>query len=408
MGRRMSRSGERSKATPQAPSCPHRPPCPGCPRFGDPGLDPEAEGALCALAAEAGLPAPVVHAGPGLGWRHRARLMVRGRARSPKIGLFQAGSHRIVDTPNCAVHHPLINEVAAAARESIRATGTRPYADGPDVGCVRALQVVVARASRTAQVVVITNEATPEASAPLLADLEARLGGRLHGLFWNGNPGRHNTLIGPHWLHRSGAPAIVETIDGADVHFPPDAFGQSNLDLADALVAQIAQHVPAGSTVADLYCGCGSIGLPLAKRGHVVHFNERSAGSLRGLQSAIDALPASERGRVFVHPGDAAELAGTSAFLAECDTLVVDPPRKGVDAALLDAITALRPERLVYVSCGLPAFLLHARALIAAGFSLTHLEAFVLLPFSSHVETLAVFAPETTGRTDRRAPRPAA
>jgi 23S rRNA (uracil1939-C5)-methyltransferase len=373
--------------------CPHRPPCPGCPRFGAGGLDPEVQTALNALAQTSSLPEPQVHVGPGLGWRHRARLMVRGRARSPKVGLFQAGSHRIADTPNCAVHHPLINAVAAELKAAIRETGTRPYADGPDVGCVRALQVVVARASQTAQVVVITNEATPEPSAALLLNLQARLRDRLHGLFWNGNPGRHNTLVGPHWKHIGGEAAIVENICGADVHFPPDAFGQANLNLADLLVARIADCVPASAQVADLYSGCGSIGLPLLQRGHVVHFNERAAGSLQGLQRALDRLSPSDQTRARVHPGDAADYSETSSFLSECDTIIVDPPRKGIDPALLERVMAHAPDRFIYVSCGFPAFLAHARALTDRGFRMTHLEAFALFPFSEHVETLAVFEP---------------
>ncbi|HVM64194.1 MAG TPA: hypothetical protein VMU14_04980, partial [Acidimicrobiales bacterium] len=104
--------------------CPHRPPCPGCPRFGEPGLAPPALAALEALARDAGLAPPSVVEGPPFGWRHRARLMVRGRATSPKVGIFQEGSHRIVDMPQCLVHHPGVNVVAAAAKAAIRATGT--------------------------------------------------------------------------------------------------------------------------------------------------------------------------------------------------------------------------------------------------------------------------------------------
>ncbi len=53
------------------------------------------------------------------GYRHRKRLAVRGRAASPKIGIFQEGSHRVVDIPRCLVHHPLVNEVAAITKETL-------------------------------------------------------------------------------------------------------------------------------------------------------------------------------------------------------------------------------------------------------------------------------------------------
>ncbi len=83
--------------------------------------------------------------------------MVRGRARSPKIGIFQAGTHDVVDIPRCRVHHPLVNDVGAALREAIRATGTRPYTERTHTGALRAVQIVVERASRTAQLVLVGN-----------------------------------------------------------------------------------------------------------------------------------------------------------------------------------------------------------------------------------------------------------
>ena len=100
--------------------------------------------------------------------------MVRGRAASPKIGIFQAGSHKIADIPRCHVHHPIINRVAALAKEAIRATGIEPYAEAPHRGCIRALQVVVERSSQRAQVVVVTNDSDMRRASAFLDDFEAR------------------------------------------------------------------------------------------------------------------------------------------------------------------------------------------------------------------------------------------
>jgi tRNA/tmRNA/rRNA uracil-C5-methylase (TrmA/RlmC/RlmD family) len=97
------------QTTHSIPNCTHRPTCPGCPHFGVAGLAPSTLERIERLADETGAAlAPVLEAPPHA-HRHRARLMVRGRARSPKVGLFQAGTHRIADIPGCPVHHPLVN-----------------------------------------------------------------------------------------------------------------------------------------------------------------------------------------------------------------------------------------------------------------------------------------------------------
>jgi 23S rRNA (uracil1939-C5)-methyltransferase len=370
--------------------CPHRPPCPGCPRLGAPGIAPHAFETLRALAADAGLPPPVVVEGEARGHRHRARLAVRGRARSPKVGLFQADSHRIVDVPRCLVHHPLVNDVAAAVRDAVRATDTAPYADAPHRGLLRYVQVVVERATQTAQVVLVGNDTEPASLAPLADALAGRLGARLHSLWWNGNPERTNVILGPHWHRWRGPEAIVETIGGARVVFPPGAFGQTNLPLADRVVAQVQDWVPDDARVLELYAGCGAIGLGLVSRVAAIAFNEVAPASLDGLRRGL-AL-AGGPAHATVLPGPAAEHASRAR---EADVVIVDPPRKGLDPATLDALCAARPARLVVVSCGLEAFVREAEALRVRGrMRLRALVPFALFPWTEHVETVARFEPD--------------
>jgi 23S rRNA (uracil1939-C5)-methyltransferase len=380
-------------AAPSLPTaCPHRPPCPGCPRYGAPGIAPDSLAQLEALADEAGIAPPEVHVGEAAGHRHRARLAVRGRARSPKIGIFQAGSHRIVDIPHCPVHHPLINQVAAAVKRAVRETGTPPYAERPHVGLLRYVQVVVERSSRAAQLVLVCNDDAPDSSAPLAQAIRAELGDALHSLWWNGNPERGNTILGRSWKRLHGPEAVTESILGTSVFFPPGAFGQSNLPLADSLVARIASWVQAGDRVAELYAGCGAIGVPLLQHAGELHFNERGEDSLRGLRLGLDALPPDQQARARLHPGDAADQLELLELLPSCDLAIVDPPRKGLEPSLIPRLAAAPPRRLAYVSCGLESFLSQARELMAGGtLALESLETFGFFPFTDHVETLALF-----------------
>jgi tRNA/tmRNA/rRNA uracil-C5-methylase (TrmA/RlmC/RlmD family) len=371
------------------PPCPHRPPCPGCPRYGRAGLARAPAERLRALARASALPDPIVHgAAPRLGFRHRARLMVRGRASSPKLGLFQAGSHRIADIPRCRIHHPLVNEVAAVLRRAVRESGVAPYAERPHRGDLRALQVVVERTGPRAQLVLVANAAEPAPLLPLAERLRDALGARLQGLWWNGNPERGNVILGPHWRHLAGEEAVRERIGGAEVFFPPGAFGQSHLALADALVAQVHAAVPDGAIVAELYAGCGAIGLGLLSRCRELRFNESHPHALAGLARGLAARPAVERDRARVAPGAAGE---QTAILSGADVVIVDPPRRGLDAPLAEALAALPPRRLVYVSCDLDSLERDVARLRAGGLRLAELSAWNLFPFTEHVETLARF-----------------
>ncbi|MEM9174359.1 MAG: hypothetical protein AAGC67_03935 [Myxococcota bacterium] len=332
-----------------------------------------------------GLPAPRIHAAGGAGHRHRARLAVRGRPRSPKIGLFQAGSHRIVDTPRCAVHHPAINEAAAHLKRAIRATGVAPYADAPHRGALRYAQFVVERATQRVQVVLVGNGESPEVLERLPDAFAAAMGDALQGLFFNAQPARSNVILGASTIHLSGEPVVRERLGGVDVFFPPTAFGQNHLPLFERAVERIHALVPDGASVFEAYCGVGAIGLGLLARGPV-HFNERSPAGLEGLARGLAARPRAERARARRLEGAAGEcLEG----LADADVVIVDPPRKGLDAALLEALVETPPRRLVYLACGLPRLLEELPRLLEEGrMRLAGAEILDFFPFTGHVETL--------------------
>ena len=373
------------------PPCPHRPPCPGCPRYGARELPEDALTALGSLARESGLPWPIVQSGAALEYRHRSRLAVRGRASSPKVGIFAAGTHRIVDIPRCGIHHPRINHVARLLRACIRETGTRPYADSTHAGVVRYAQIVVERESERAQLVVVTNDVTPDRARPLLDALASRGEDALQGLWWNGQPARSNTILGPHWEHIAGAEATRDRLGGIDVYTPPGAFGQANLPLFSELAARVRSLVQPGCRVVEAYAGCGAIGLPLLPRVAALTLHERAPHALRGLALGLAERPASERARATVLGGDAAADDRLVAACAAADVVVVDPPRRGVDEALLAQLERQPPARLIYVSCGLGSFVAQTERLLASGrVRLTGLEAWALFPHTSHVETLAV------------------
>lgn len=369
--------------------CSHRPPCPGCPAWGQVGVAASAEEKLLGLMELAGLSEPLrVLQGQPYEYRHRARSAVRGRIRSPKMGIFAKGTHNIVDIPRCAVHHPRINEVIRGIKAGIREVQLQPYIEKNHKGWLRYVQLVVERSTQTIQLVLVGNTETPDLFEPLVRHLwESSL--PLHSIWWNGNAERTNTIFGPHWHCFEGSETIVETIGGAQVFFPPGAFGQSNLNLADEMVAQVGEWIPVDACVAEFYAGVGAFGLGLLQRGATVLFNEVSPAGIEGLRLGLEQQEPAAQERASVHLGPAGEHA---ALVQQCDVVLVDPPRKGLDDALLQSLIHHPPASLVYVSCGLDAFVREAQEILESGaMQLAEVIAVALFPHTEHVETMARF-----------------
>lgn len=368
--------------------CTHRPPCPGCPRLGERG---PAAGPLARLedfAREQGVELDPPEPSAPRGFRTRARLAVRGRSRSPKIGLFQRDSHRIADIPRCPIHHPRINEVAAAVRQGIRACGVAPYAERPHTGTLRYLQVSIDAAER-AQLVLVGREPTPEPLAGLADRLLQELGPALHSLWWNGQPERDNAVLGPHWHRFAGPEAIEERHAGVRTFHPPGAFRQSHGELARQLVRIAGEWLPAPGRTVEYFAGCGGIGLPLAGRCPAIALNERGPESLRGLALGIEALPPEVRALTRLLPGPAEAHCDA---LRDAESVILDPPRRGAGPALVEAIRESGARRVLYASCEPGSFLAEAaRLLEGSSFRLARIRPFDFFPYGLHLETLALF-----------------
>ena len=384
---RKSHSAPRSSNT--APSCSHRPPCPGCPRFGEAGIAPHAYQALQTLATQHGLPPPPVMAGATSGFRLRARLAIRGRLGAPKLGMFETGTHRIVHIPNCRVQHPQINKVAAVVRRALVDAKISPYTEIVHGGLARYLQVVIERSSGRAQVVLVANSPVVEPLADCLDLIRERLGDELHSLWLNAQCERTNTILGPSFHHWCGPASVVEYFGGAAVHYPPGAFGQNNLAMAERIVEHLRAEIPAGARVAEFYAGVGAIGLSLLPVVASLRMNEVSPPSLAGLALGLAGLDAGQRAKVEVLAGPASAMFGSASG---ADVVIADPPRKGLDHELIEQLLNEPPGRFLYVSCGLDSFINDTARLTAGGrLRLRDLRCFNLMPYTNHVETVARF-----------------
>ena len=367
--------------------------------------------------------------GPVHGWRNRARLAVRGAPGAPVIGLFAAASHDVVPVPRCAVHHPRVNAAVEALTQAARAAGTVPYDEKcsalqPGGGALRYVQLAThgSAADAAVEVSLVWASPPPPPGAPppqQLARLAAALRelappGLIAAIWANYHPAPGNAVVGPHWARLRGAADVAdgdehsddewhwERFGGADVAFAPGAFLQANYGAFDALCAAVAEALPAGCQLVDFYAGTGPLGLAALASGAAARLTavEVTPAAAPPFAASAARLAAahrhSEPARMCVAPAGGND---AMALLSEGDALIVDPPRRGLDAALLAALCAAPEGRgparrittLCYVSCGFEALKRDADALLRAGWALASARAFQFFPGTDALETLALF-----------------
>jgi len=190
----------------------------------------------------------------------------------------------------------------------------------------------------------------------------------------------------------------VVVADGVERSYRVAAAGfwQVHREAPATLVSAVLRGIGdvAGATVLDLYSGSGLFTAALADAvgpsGEVVSVE----GDARAVRDARRNLH--DRTNVELHAGDVARvLSGeqdASSDVVHADVVVLDPPRAGAGRRVLEAVSSLRPERLVYVACD-PAALGRDVALLAsAGYELVEVDGYDLFPMTHHVEAVATFA----------------
>jgi tRNA/tmRNA/rRNA uracil-C5-methylase (TrmA/RlmC/RlmD family) len=209
---------------------------------------------------------------------------------------------------------------------------------------------------------------------------ELRFGARGHYLQRHDAPGNRICSDEQEVVAAGPSEGIRERFLDLDVTIPPTAFWQANADVAEALYDAAAEALE-GERLAELFCGAGAAGLlALARRpGATLEGVDRSARAIDAARATALAHGLAERARFVV--GGAEEQAGA------WDAVLVNPPRAGCHAAVLEAVARSDARRLVYLSCN-PATL--ARDAAALGWTLRWVQPADMLPQTPHLEMLAL------------------
>jgi len=185
-------------------------------------------------------------------------------------------------------------------------------------------------------------------------------------------------VAGVLWWHPEGG--VARVVAGRSEGAPASVFEQVHPAMGDRVRAfALSQLGPLeGARVWDLYAGIGETTAALAKAGALVESVERDS---RAVAYAEASGPAARR-----HIGAAEE---TAHRLDPPDLVVTNPPRTGMDAAVVAAIAAGQPRRVVYISCD-PATLARDLVRLGSAYHLSGIRAFDLFPQTAHVESVAV------------------
>ena len=320
------------------------------------------------------------------GYRNKAQYPVSSKKGRAFAGFFKAGTHEVVENQRCLILPEETDRVKDAVMDYVNQYRVTVYDEASHTGLLR--HIYVRRGAVSGQILVCL--AVNGRKLPKPEELIRRLE-KIEGfttLVLSVNTKKGNAVLGDEFLTLYGPGFIEDTLCGLTFRLSPRSFYQVNHHQAQRLYeAAISQaEITKEDTVLDLYCGVGTITLCMAS----------AAGKVIGVevipQAVEDAKDNARRNGI-----ENAEFfcgdAGAAALELEkqgikADVVVVDPPRKGLNADTIEALHRFSPRRIVYVSCD-PATLARDVALLKErGYRLKNALAADLFPRCSHVESI--------------------
>jgi 23S rRNA (uracil1939-C5)-methyltransferase len=323
-------------------------------------------------------------------WRYRNKLEYSfgADAAGALICGFHAPGrwHEIVEVTDCL----LASEAGNRAREAVvgwcRTQGLAPHDRRTGEGLLRNLVVREGRRSGQIQVRLVTGPGAID------RDGLAQAAAGCDGVLWTQVESVAETTQGGDTQLIGGVDRLDEELGGLRVQISPQAFFQTNTEMAGQLYELAVEYAQLGGfeRVYDLYCGIGTIGLLMAPR----------AAEVWGLELSEDAIAnaiANARlneidnarffaGDVRLAMRDLVERAGRP------DVLVLDPPRAGLSQKIVRRIIEASAKRIVYVSCNPTTLAPNAAQLVEAGYTLVRVRPVDMFPQTPHIECVAQFA----------------
>ncbi|WP_373688783.1 23S rRNA (uracil(1939)-C(5))-methyltransferase RlmD [Brevibacillus daliensis] len=319
-------------------------------------------------------------------WRYRnkAQMPIGGENGALIGGFYAEKSHDIIDNDECLIQHQANDEAVAVVKRIASELGIAPYNEEAHTGLLRHVVAKVGAKTGDVMVVLITTEAFIPHRDELVERIQAELPA-VKSIVQNVNERRTNVIFGDKTITLWGDDVIYDYIGPIKFAISARSFYQVNPEQTDVLYSKTLEYagLSGGETVIDAYCGIGTISLFLAQKAKQVY-------GVEIVPEAIDdakrnaKLNGFENASFEVGPAEVV-IPGWRKQGIVADVIVVDPPRKGCDEALLTTILQMKPERVVYVSCN-PSTLARDLKVLAESYEVVEVQPVDMFPHTGHVE----------------------
>lgn len=327
-------------------------------------------------------------------WRYRNKAQFPvGKDKEGNLitGFYAGRTHSIIPNTNCYLGVEVNEEILNAVLNYMRENHVEPYDEVTGKGLVRHILIRYGFKTKEIMVCIIINGRKIPNAAGLVEKLKDISG--MTSITLNVNTKRNNVILGNEILPLWGKDYITDYIGEVKYQISPLSFYQVNPVQTEKLYGTALKY--AGLTgkeiVWDLYCGIGTISLFLAQKAQKVYGVEIVPAAIEDARKNAE-INGIDNAEFFVGKAEEVLPAKYKEDGVYADVIVVDPPRKGCDGALIETMLSMKPERIVYVSCDSATLARDLKVLCEKEYQVEKVAVCDMFPGSVHVETVVLLS----------------
>ena len=313
-------------------------------------------------------------------------------------GIYAANSHKVLPVESCLLQDEVLDKTMQAVRAAANACRYQPYDEDKGTGFVR--HCLLRRGVATGQVMVVLVTAQPvlpgaKNFVKALLTEAAQRGVTVTTVVQNVNSRKTSVVLGEAEKVLYGKGFILDTLCGKTYAISPRSFYQINHAQTEVLygLAVEAAKLTGKEVVLDAYCGIGTIGLCAAGRAKQVIGVERNPDAVRNACANAAANKINNARFICADATDWMRAAAQpNSGLPQPDVVFLDPPREGSTPACIDAVAAMKPKRVVYVSCTPETLARDLTHLTRRGWKALKIQPVDMFPHTEHVETVVLMS----------------
>ena len=301
-----------------------------------------------------------------------------------QIGCYARGSHKIIETNSCLIQNELNDKILAAVRNVAKKFNLQPYNEDTHKGFLRHVMGRVGCNGEFMIVLVTATKNFPNEKNFIRALVKELP--EVTSIQQNIQTFHNNVILGRESKILYGKPTIHDKIGDLIFNISARSFFQVNTAQAEILykTARDFANLRGNEMIIDAYCGTGTISLFMAKK-------VRKVIGVEVVSSAInDAIKNARENHIknaeFI-VGDVVKVLPKISDYAE--VVIVDPPRAGCDKKVLETFAAMKPEKIIYVSCNPATLARDLKILSDLAYKTKKIQPVDMFPFTSHVESVA-------------------